>query len=102
NFSPTLPNTTDVFRRLLECMRTYYRPDDLGATAGDPNALLALSALQPLALPGSSYKLAITPGLIPRVYQRSSVALLPTPASVLGSINPDGGAYLDLDGDGRW
>lgn len=104
NLDPTGLNTGEVYRRLVACVRTYYRPDDMGAapSPGDPNLLLGLGKLESLALPGSSYKLAFTPGLIPQVYQRSGAALLPTPAAVLGSVNADGGGYFDLDGDGRW
>ena len=43
-------------RRPIELLRTLYRRDDL-------TGLLPLGDLQPLALPGESYKLAFTPGL---------------------------------------
>ncbi len=102
NLNPTGLNAGEVYRRLLERTRTYYRPDDMGATAGDPNSLLALGTLETLALSGNSYKLAFTPGLISHVYQRSGTALLLAPASVLGSAAADGGGYVDLDGDGHW
>lgn len=102
NLDPTGLHAGEVYRRLIERMRTFYRPDDMGAAAGDPNALLAIGTVQPLALPGSGYKLAFTPGLISQVYQRGGVPLLPTPATVLGSISADGGGYVDLDGDGHW
>ena len=91
-----------AYRRLIGQSRTYYRPDDLGAAAGDPRALLPLGSLESLALPGAAYKLALTPGLITQVYQRGGTALLPTPASVLGSTATDGGGYVDLDGNGCW
>jgi RHS repeat-associated protein len=94
--------TGQPYRRLFERMRTYYRPDDMGQAAGSPAALLPLGTLQPLALPGSSYKLAFTPGLVSQVFQRGGIALLSTPARVLGSFAPDGGAYVDLDKDGHW
>jgi RHS repeat-associated protein len=90
------------YRRLTGCLRTYYRPDDMGVTAGDPRALLPLGELESLGLPGNRYKLAFTPGLISRVYQRSADPLLPAPASVLGSVSADGGGYVDLDSDGHW
>jgi RHS repeat-associated protein len=102
NRNPSGLNAGEVYRRLLTSQRTYYRPDDMGAAAADVNALLALGKLDPLALPGSSYKLAFTPGLISQVYQRNGTALLPTPATVLGSSSGDGGGYVDLDGDGHW
>jgi len=102
NTNPTGLTAHQPYRRLLERKRTLYRPDDMGAASGDPKVLLTLGTLQPLALPGSSYKLAFTPGLISQVYQRGGAALLPTPASVLSSTSSDGGGYVDLDGDGHW
>ncbi|MBW8877783.1 MAG: hypothetical protein JF614_22675, partial [Acidobacteria bacterium] len=48
-------------RRIVEHTRTVYRSDDL-------TALLPPGQLQPLALPGDSYRLALTPGLIQRVF----------------------------------
>jgi RHS repeat-associated protein len=91
-----------AYRRLIGQSRTYYRPDDLGAAAGDPRALLPLGTLASLALPGAAYKLAFTPGLITQVYQRGGTALLPDPAGVLGSTAADGGGYVDLAGNGYW
>lgn len=102
NLNPTGLNGGEVYRRLLERTRTYYRPDDMGAVAGDPKTLLPLGTLESLALPGSGYKLAFTPGLIAQVYQRGGTALLPTPVNVLGSTAADGGGYVDLDKDGNW
>jgi RHS repeat-associated protein len=92
----------EVYRRLLECERTYYRPDDMGSAAGDARALLALLKLESLALPGNSYRLAFTAGLITQVYQRGGTQLLPVPANVLGGTGADGGGYVDLDGNGNW
>ena len=51
-------------KRLIEHVRTQYRPNDLGAAQGDALALLPPGQLESLALPGESYKLAFTPGLI--------------------------------------
>jgi RHS repeat-associated protein len=102
NLHPTGLKSGQPYRRVLGRMRTFYRPDDMGAAAADPNALLALGTLEPLALPGNAYKLAFTPGLISQVYQRGGSALLPAPAGILGSVVPDGGGYVDLDGDGHW
>ena len=90
------------YRRLLERTRTYYRPDDMGTAAGDRKTLLPLNDVESLALPGSSHKLAFTPGLISQLYQRDGSALLDSPADVLGSVGADGGGYVDLDGDGNW
>ncbi|MBK6748026.1 SpvB/TcaC N-terminal domain-containing protein [Ottowia sp.] len=52
---------SDHFRRLIEHVRTVYRKDDL-------SDLLPLGHLEPLALPGESYKLAFTAGLLTRVF----------------------------------
>ena len=97
-------------RRPIERLRTLYRPNDLGAAAGDPNQLLPLGRLESLALQGESYKLACTPGLLDQVYQRRpeanqpAQALLPNAdrAAVLGGQGADQGGYVDLDGNGHW
>ena len=102
NLNPSGLNAGEVYRRLIARQRTYYRPEDMGAAAGDENALLPLHQLDPHALSGSGYKLAFTPGLINQVYQRSGTALLPTAKTVLGSTATDGGGYVDLDADGNW
>jgi RHS repeat-associated protein len=91
---------TKYFRRPIEWLRTLYRRDDL-------TGLLPLGELQPLALPGESYKLAFTPGLIFGVYQRDGVPLIPTPTQVLPVDGVNGlwanrGGYVDLDGNGHW
>lgn len=94
-------------RRAVRAERTLYRPDDLGEAAGDPAALLPLGVLESMAIAGEAYRLALTPGLIARVFRRArdgapAEALLPDPAAVLGARTGDGGGYRDLDGDGRW
>ena len=99
--------TTDRQRRLIEHVRTLYRSNDL-------TALLPLGELESLALPGESYKLAFTPGLLTQVYRRP-LSVIPPPnspppemllaggaASLLGSIDPDRGGYVDLDENGHW
>lgn len=95
------------YRRLIEHVRTLYRPDDMGAAQGDSGALLSLCELQSLALPGETYELALTPGLLSDVYRRkrdnqSPEDLLPTPSNVLVGTSGDRGGYVDLDGDGHW
>jgi RHS repeat-associated protein len=102
NLNPTGLVAGEPYRRLIARDRTLYRPDDMGASAGNPKALLALGQLESLALPGSAYKLAFTPGLVSQVYQRGGTPLLPTSATVLASVATDGGGYVDLDGDGCW
>jgi RHS repeat-associated protein len=64
-------------RRLIEHTRTLYRKNDL-------TDLLPLSSLESLAIPGESYKLAFTPGLLKQLYDDH----LPDPAAVLA---PHGG-----------
>ncbi len=94
-------------RRLIEQLRTLYWPDDFGASLNDPLALLPLETLEPLALPGETYKLAFTPALLNQVYLRTLDGqppenLLPYPANVLGGQGTDQGGYVDLDGNGHW
>ncbi len=91
------------YRRLIEDLRTRYRSNNL-------SQLLPIQTLQALALPGESYKLAFTPGLLGAIYQRPHAGLatenlLPSPSAVLladGALESDRGGYVDLDGDGSW
>ena len=94
-------------RRPIEHLRTFYRPNDLGTAASNDTKLLLLGQLDSMALPGESYKLAFTPGLITNVYQRSSTPLIPAPDQVLSADIPNGqwasrGGYVDLEGNGHW
>lgn len=87
-------------RRPIEWLRTLFRRDDL-------DGLLPLAHIQSLALPGESYKLAFTPGLIDQIYRRGGVSLLPAPGQVLSvdagaGLTANRGGYVDLEGDGRW
>jgi len=75
-------------KQLIECVRTLYRRNDL-------TALLSKGTLQSLALPGESYKLAFTPGLL-NVYAAKIAA------ADLQPMLRDEGKYLDLDNDGHW
>jgi RHS repeat-associated protein len=89
-----LPN--QVYRRPIEQVRTFFRSDNL-------TGLLPLGGLQSLALPGESYELAFTPGLLTQVLQRNGQALLPpTPAAVLGGQGADQGGYMDLESSNHW
>lgn len=101
--------------RVIEHVRTFYRPDDFGAAAGTALALLPLGKLQPRALAGESYKLAFTKGLLDTVFVRDGEDLFNgNPAAVLGGVGPDQGGYrssTDLktaglfppsDDDGDW
>jgi RHS repeat-associated protein len=92
------PPTIGRQRRLIEQVRSLYRKDDL-------TSLLPVGQLEPLAIPGESYKLAFTPGLIAQVFQRNGVSLMPDPADVLGGQAADRGGYLSsqqLKADGRF
>jgi RHS repeat-associated protein len=87
-------------RRLLKQSRSVYRSNRL-------DRLLPPGTFESLALPGEDYKLAFTPGLLAAIYQRHAAgqppeALLPDQIAVLGSRGPDGGGYVNLDGDGHW
>jgi RHS repeat-associated protein len=85
-------------KRLIEHARTLYSKDDL-------TALLPLAQLEPLALPGESYKLAFTPGLLAQAYQREGQPLLPDPAAVLGGQGTGRGGYVssqDMKGEGTF
>jgi RHS repeat-associated protein len=90
-------------RRPIEWLRTLYRRDDL-------DGLLSLGEQQALALPGESYKLAFTPGLLTQVFQlphagQPPEALLPNPAAVLAGQAGNRGGYLQsqtLKVDGRF
>jgi Insecticide toxin TcdB middle/C-terminal region len=84
--------TNKPYRRLIECVRTLYRKDDLTGP-------LPLGELQSLALPGESYKLAFTPGLLTQVFKRGGQALLPDPDAVLQGPGADQGGYVKLDGN---
>ena len=99
---PTALRAGQPYRRLIERMRTLYRPDDLGASHGDPAAQLPLGRLESRALLGNAYKLAFTSGLIAQVYKREGTALLPSPRPVFGGVGGGGGGYVDLDHDGNW
>jgi len=102
DINPTALLPGHPYRRIVERMRSLYRPNDLGVSTGNTRSLLPVGHLESRALPGDVYKLALTPGLIVQVYRRSGTALLPNPAEVLGSLDEDGGGYVDLDGDGSW
>ncbi|UHD15035.1 SpvB/TcaC N-terminal domain-containing protein [Thiocapsa bogorovii] len=91
----------DRQKRLIEHVRTRYREDDL-------TGLLPLGKLEPLALPGESYTLAFTPGLLHQVYTprrpgQPDEPLLPTDpvqlTQLLGGKGADQGGYIQIDGN---
>lgn len=71
-------------RRIVEHRRTRYRRDDL-------TDLLPFDELQPLALTGESYQLALTPGLISRIFD----------TRVTDAMLAEGG-YVQLPGSTGW
>ena len=75
-------------KRLLEQARTLYRRDDL-------SALLALGQLESLALPGESFKLVFTPGLLDAFQAKAGRG------SLTALLTGTEGNYRDLDNDGR-
>ena len=87
-------------KRLIDHVRTFYRKNDL-------TGLCPLKELEFLALPGESYKLAFTLGLLDQVYQRNGQPLIADYASVLKVDQANGhfadrGGYLNLYGDDHW
>ncbi len=81
------------YRRLIEESRSYYRADRL-------DRILPLGVAEALALPGQTYKLAFTPGLLAQVYRRGEPRenLIPDVSHVLHHE----GKYVELSGGGRW
>ncbi|MBI1744415.1 toxin [Candidatus Acetothermia bacterium] len=73
------------YRRLIEQVRTLYRGNDLAA-------LLHMGQLQSMALPGESYKLALTPGLIGQVYG----------GRITDAMMENEGVYVHSQGDANW
>ena len=72
-------------KRLIEHVRTRYRRNDL-------TDLLPLGALESLALPGESYKLAFTTGLLAQVYG----------IKVTDPMLAAEGGYVHSEGDANW
>ncbi len=76
---------TSAQKRLIEQVRTLYRKDDL-------TAYMPLGELEPLALPGESYQLAFTPGLLADAYgDRVTAEMLASE-----------GRYVHSEGDANW
>jgi RHS repeat-associated protein len=74
-------------RRLTACERILYRRDDL-------TDLLPLGQVEPYALPGERYRLALTNGLIDRIFRKDDRSLLADAAAALGLPGGSGGAYV--------
>ncbi len=75
-------------KRLIEHVRSSYRKDDLSGFS-------PLGEVESLALPGESYKLALTPGLLD-VFQAKA-----SRAELMAILTGTDAGYLDFDGDGR-
>ena len=100
--NPTALQPGHPYRRVIGRERNLYRPNDLGASTGDPSVLLPTGKVESQALLGTAYKLTFTPGLIAQVYRRDQTDLLPAPAEVLGVAGSGGGGYVDMDNDRSW
>jgi hypothetical protein len=81
------PTSGQTQKRLIEHVRTLYRKNDL-------SGLLTLARLESLALPGESYKRALTPGILDIFQSKVPRAELTT---ILSGTE---GGYRDLDGNG--
>jgi RHS repeat-associated protein len=91
------PDSNTRQKRLIEHVCIFYRKDNL-------IAFLPLGEIDPLALPGESYKLALTPGLIADIFKRKQEnqpeeKLLPNPATLLEGTGIDQGGYFVMDGN---
>ena len=82
------PTTGQTQKRLIGQLRTLYWKDDL-------TAFLPVGTVKSLALPGESYKLALTPGLL-NIFQPNA-----TPADLTATLTGAEAEYRNLDGDGR-
>ena len=83
-------------KRLLSHRRIRYRRNNL-------SGLLQLRELQSLALPGETYRLALTPALLADIFKRKRPGqadedLLPDPAAILEGVGADLGGYVVMDG----
>jgi RHS repeat-associated protein len=84
----TPPTAGQTQKRLIQAVRTLYRKDDL-------TALLPSETLESMALPGETYKLALTPGLLDIFQPRA------TRAQLTAILTGAEGGYRDLNGNGE-
>ena len=87
--------TANPCRRQIERTRTLYRKNDMTAE-------LPLGEIESRALPGESYQLAFTPGLLSKIFQRNGQPLLATRADIMSGHGADQGGYIDLDNNEHW
>jgi len=85
-------------KRLIEHVRTLYRPNDCGVVQNNPLALLPLGILESLALPGEGYKQAFTPVLARQIYVDSGKLS----QADLDAILAHEGKYVHNEGDANW
>lgn len=78
-------------KRLIEHVRTLYRKDNL-------TALLPLREIEPMALPGESYKLAFTPELAKQTFVDSGKLS----QAELDTVLANEGRYVHSEGDANW
>ena len=87
-------------KRLLGRSITVYRSDDL-------ERLLPFGILESRGIPGTSYTLCFTPGLVQKLFIRqipgqSPENLLPSPKDVLQGTGDQQGGYVDLENNGHY
>ena len=87
------------YRRLIADTRTYYRTDDL-------SACLPLCAMESMAPPFETYRLAFTPGLLTEVHQGSLAGgtiqpLTPDISAIVFGTGSTQAGYVDLDNNGN-
>ncbi|KAH8588417.1 SpvB domain-containing protein, partial [Bisporella sp. PMI_857] len=87
-------------KRLTSQRQTRYRSNDL-------TSLLPVGKVEFMMFPGMDFKLALTPGLIAKVYRRKNTDatvdnLLPSPADVLSGNKDTQAGMMDINNDGHW
>lgn len=92
------PTAGQQQKRLLECIRILYRPNDCGVALNDPLTLLPLGTLESLALAGERYQQAFTPMLAKQMYVDSGKL---SPAE-LDTVLAKDGRYVHSAGDANW
>jgi RHS repeat-associated protein len=85
------PTPSTLEKRLIQRSQTLYRPDDLGTSADDALRLLPHGELEPLALPGETYQLAMTLDHLNLVFG----------SRVDDAVRIEGG-YVHVDDEGWW
>ena len=102
NLNPSGLNAGQPYRRLLERTRALYRPDDMGAAAADPNALLPAGKTGISGPAGQPVQACVHARSDPAGLPTGRLRTLACTCQCIGKCGPDGGAYVDLDGDDSW